>query len=230
MIYLIIRQRIEISIHPPRVGWDQSRSSRARTRRYFNPPTPCGVGRRVDNKQRGKQYFNPPTPCGVGRLATCKMVRPRRFQSTHPVWGGTSVVGFPAEIFQFQSTHPVWGGTAGKRSQRRREQISIHPPRVGWDNSVLNALSASRNFNPPTPCGVGPDVNRLTSRRRGFQSTHPVWGGTRNCYFRERPAGYFNPPTPCGVGLEIVHKVTDTIKFQSTHPVWGGTAILTSWR
>ena len=36
------------------------------------------------------RYFNPPTPCGVGQV----WIKPHhfevKFQSTHPVWGGTA--------------------------------------------------------------------------------------------------------------------------------------------
>ena len=34
---------------------------------------------------------------------------------------------------KFQSTHPVWGGTRPKQIVIRVSEISIHPPRVGWD-------------------------------------------------------------------------------------------------
>ena len=35
---------------------------------YFNPPTPCGVGRLRAESLRDQHDFNPPTPCGVGQL------------------------------------------------------------------------------------------------------------------------------------------------------------------
>ena len=79
--------------------------------------------------------------------------------------------------------------------------ISIHPPRVGWDVAVLYFSRLPADFNPPTPCGVGPQSSgrctcpppisihppRVGWDRRDrcpwapstrFQSTHPVWGGT----------------------------------------------------
>ena len=124
--------------------------------------------------------------------------------------------------------------------------ISIHPPRVGWDPTVPPSPGRSRDFNPPTPCGVGLFISFCIWIPLQFQSTHPVWGGTR--YLRQicRRCGYFNPPTPCGVGLAFyngdVPKVAISIHpprvgwdraagpeaikealFQSTHPVWGGT-------
>ena len=33
-----------ISIHPPRAGWDPAGIQIRRITKYFNPPTPCGVG------------------------------------------------------------------------------------------------------------------------------------------------------------------------------------------
>ena len=102
--------------------------------------------------------------------------------------------------------------------------ISIHPPRAGWDHRCPRYKRLWVDFNPPTPCGVGPPV----SRRRP--------GAGRD----------FNPPTPCGVGRFApgrgsrwyaisIHpprvgwdrlRVAQCLRapvFQSTHPVWGGT-------
>ena len=65
---LVTAQLLGISIHPPRAGWDC-------------PITPKMVLRK---------YFNPPTPCGVGRLLPSNCTVPFVFQSTHPVRGGTT--------------------------------------------------------------------------------------------------------------------------------------------
>ena len=123
-----------ISIHPPRVGWD-------RWRRWGL----CAP-----------RYFNPPTPCGVGRHRVQKLSPPLIFQSTHPVWGGT------------------WSSGGGQLHR----PISIHPPRVGWDYALQGGIVFPVNFNPPTPCGVGPVPGWHISQSRS----------------------HFNPPTPCGVG------------------------------
>ena len=56
------------------------------------------------------------------------------FQSTHPVWGGTRMAILENAYGVFQSTHPVWGGTMVIWDGTRYNGISIHPPRVGWDN------------------------------------------------------------------------------------------------
>ena len=56
--------------------------------------------------------------------------------------------------------------------------ISIHPPRGGWDKSADLLHTRVRNFNPPTPWGVGQDNVFAQFLVNRFQSTHPVGGGT----------------------------------------------------
>ena len=167
-----------ISIHPPRAGWDGRSVVCNRRIEHFNPPTPCGVGPSFYRSSVYLHNFNPPTPCGVG-LARGRYPRcTATFQSTHPVRGGTLAhLAIIREAFIFQSTHPVRGGTWFPGRFPSRRHISIHPPRAGWDLMILDDLGVERNFNPPTPCGVGP--------------------GSR---FFEVEQSDFNPPTPCGVG------------------------------
>ncbi len=194
------RTRRSISTHPPRVGWDQKRGAGKISLRNFNPPTPCGVGRYHPQLGPWRQNFNPPTPCGVGL--------PGRLPGLNE--------------YIFQSTHPVWGGTLGRPGGQHRHPISIHPPRVGWDDCpsacglrvndfnpptpcgvghwTHDRWSYHYDFNPPTPCGVGQRSDEEQSRRRQFQSTHPVWGGTGNNRGAISDGKDFNPPTPCGVG------------------------------
>ena len=103
------------------------------------------------------------------------------FQSTHPVWGGTHEFDVNATGETFQSTHPVWGGTCLR----------------------AESLRGQHDFNPPTPCGVGPTIEEQQAEIK-----------------------HFNPPTPCGVGLRKIRTMRDKKGFQSTHPVWGGTNAL----
>ena len=147
---------------------------------YFNPPTPCGVGHHLSSLAfSSPPHFNPPTPCGVGQNGLGDLI--------------TETV--------FQSTHPVWGGTQKLLRLMLRSAISIHPPRVGWDDTATFNECNGPYFNPPTPCGVGP-----------FQK------------FSARLPFHFNPPTPCGVGPRRAARLPGWVPFQSTHPVWGGTA------
>ena len=171
-----------ISIHPPRVGWDYfieippcnicvfqsthpvwggtpSAQFPACGRCYFNPPTPCGVGRCREADPRYIPLFQSTHPVWGGTPdSRWRSWRQKQFQSTHPVWGGTKKWKFSSKRTTFQSTHPVWGGTDLERMTSSDGRISIHPPRVGWDG-------AAPFFAP---------------RKERFQSTHPVWGGTHN--------------------------------------------------
>ena len=126
----------QISIHPPRMGWDIA----------------------ILHPLCGNKNFNPPTPHGVGPNS-------KTFGST---------------VFIFQSTHPAWGGTMPRPHYGGSRNISIHPPRMGWD------LIRRQDFIP--------DI-------KIFQSTHPAWGGTGRCYLVDPFVFDFNPPTPHGVGL-----------------------------
>ena len=74
---------------------------------------------------------------------------------------------------EFQSTHPVWVGTSGGTSARK----------------------ITTDFNPPTPCGVGPLIVNVYNSGDVFQSTHPVWGGTALGFDKPRYVGIsIHPP------------------------------------
>ena len=155
---------------------------------YFNPPIPCGMGPRhglglyiyagisihpsrvgwdsaYSSRMCQNGYFNPPIPCGMGLAAEVIDHNPFEFQSTHPVWDGTKI------------ETPIFDNS----------NISIHPSRVGWDESNLSRRHQQSNFNPPIPCGMGRYHRR--KRRQGHN---------------------FNPPIPCGMGQQ---KIYDYIHF-----------------
>ena len=169
-----------ISIHPPRVGWDHSQAGRRDKIKIFQSTHPVWGGTGLLALHcLGTKHFNPPTPCGVGLGFVCPRHKLETFQSTHPVWGGT-----PCSI---QAVH--------------RKHISIHPPRVGWDCFASNFCGVRRNFNPPTPCGVGLFLP-TTPQGAVDISIHPPRVGWDHVSppFPSTPP-HFNPPTPCGVGL-----------------------------
>ena len=60
------------------------------------------------------------------------------FQSTHPAWGVTALPGDNFEINLFQSTHPAWGVTLYQQIHPCAADVSIHTPRVGCDETVLD--------------------------------------------------------------------------------------------
>ena len=57
-----------------------------------------------------------------------------------------------------------------------------------------------------------------------FQSTHPVWGGTRNLSTSYPRQKKFQSTHPVWGGTMVTNLVSFRAAFQSTHPVWGGTA------
>ena len=145
---------------------------------------------------------------------------------------------------KFQSTHPARGGTGTLPSGTIIDGISIHPPREGWDGYNSRRWRCNRDFNPPTPRGVGPENVITTTNIAQFQSTHPARGGTFDNYITEwrnvisiHPPregwdptilqasladSHFNPPTPRGVGLNAKWIWGYMSRFQSTHPARGG--------
>ena len=125
----------------------------------------------------------------------------------------------------FQSTHPLWGGTDRNPVRRDTIIISIHPPLVGWDRSQTRACGRALNFNPPTPCGVGPSGTPSGPDPGYFNPPTPCGVGPdhQDAVLRR---DNFNPPTPCGVGLLGLTTVPLVAIFQSTHPLWGGTGVL----
>ena len=106
--------------------------------RHFNPPSPCGEGRRSTPPGVSARHFNPPSPCGEGLPHTLPEI-PVLAISIHPPRVGRDLLYWyrcNAEKL-FQSTLPVWGGTS----------------RGGW-------VQKSRlDFNPPSPCGEGHSVS-----------------------------------------------------------------------
>ena len=169
---------LRISIHPPRGGWDKGCNSNEGSRCISIHPPRGGWDSACPSSFHRSDYFNPPTPRGVGP-----------YSALTRDCGGV-----------LQSTHPVGGGTLTSTGYVRRDVISIHPPRGGWDSYSQQKRGRPYHFNPPTPWGVGPPRRTPGRALWPFQSTHPVGGGTWACRRRWNGATHFNPPTPWGVG------------------------------
>ena len=146
---------LNISIHAPRVGCDESDLKELSCASDFNPRTPGGV-----------------------RQSVAKIKRNRgEFQSTHPGWGATRISARDG-LQQAISIHAPRVGCdftlllgcalfihfnprtpGGVRLQYawlvdRHVNISIHAPRVGCDCNIGRNFLGRRYFNPRTPGGV----------------------------------------------------------------------------
>ena len=103
--------------------------------------------------------------------------------------------------------------------------ISIHPSRVGWDRRQEVAALCQRNFNPPIPCGMGLRCCDDGSKAKIFQSTHPVWDGTRLISIPSALTQISIHPSRVGWDDYVANVTKLATEFQSTHPVWDGTLV-----
>ena len=122
--------RLEISIHPPREGWDPSAYDPALCKWISIHPPREGWDKPVSFAQAVRWVF----------------------QSTHPVRGGTRYFLLWTRHGRI-SIHPPREGwdrdTYGYMCSFLH--ISIHPPREGWDSVIRSGYLRRTDFNPPTP-------------------------------------------------------------------------------
>ena len=118
----------------------------------------------------------------------------------------------------FQSTLPVWGGTL-LASITRREGKNFNPPSPcgeGPDDRRGQPVRQT-HFNPPSPCGEGLCATCGRKGGRGI-SIHPPRVG-RDHLSRHHTAQRrnFNPPSPCGEG-RLATLLLDPAIIISIHP------------
>ena len=147
----------DISIHPPRMGWDSHVRVHQSAAPQFQSTHPAWGGTAyVLLLAIHKRYFNPPTPHGVGPACPVKSEGAGRI-SIHPPRMGWDVRLRKADWKELNiSIHPPrMGWDSGIDDLGQSFDISIHPPRMGWDNDFYANGKHVENFNPPTPHGVG---------------------------------------------------------------------------
>ena len=150
------RRARRISIHAPLAGCDKTKIMIDLIVNNFNPRTPCGVRRDVDQCSfgfdiisihaplagcdrdgRGRQIcrrhdFNPRTPCGVRRGGPRQMHGRHHFNPRTPC--GVRPCTFCIASWAYR--------------------ISIHAPLAGCDRLGAALRYLAEYFNPRTPCGV----------------------------------------------------------------------------
>ena len=144
----------------------------------FNPRTPCGVRRHMQDWRHDGCNFNPRTPCGVRPQRLIWRDLPETFQSTHPLRGATHIhnITFIADS-GFQSTHPLRGATQPEGYTRQGRSY----------------------FNPRTPCGVRRYMEEVEDEQDAISIHAPLAGCDPGRSCRCSQERYFNPRTPCGV-------------------------------
>ena len=219
--------------------------------KHFNPPAPCGAGRRPAPAGRtAGRNFNPPAPCGAGLLsATRESEAKADFNPPAPCGAGLGLIDVDGHNFPFQSTRPVRGGT-GETTASDGDFPYFNPPApcgAGRERGTA-AVTGRHDFNPPAPCGAG-HCNRPLPRYGGkisihppragrdqghshkdmahiciFQSTRPVRGGTKGAICSNVLASISIHPPRAGRDLIVLVVGLIIKRFQSTRPVRGGTS------
>ena len=106
---------------------------------------------------RPRWNFNPRAPCGA------------RLSCSRPL----------ARLLLFQSTRPVRGATNARPEQRPGRLISIHAPRAGRDQAVIDPAEVlAISIHAPRAGRDNPHAAPVWHDRPGFQSTRPVRGAT----------------------------------------------------
>ena len=214
---------LSISIHAPRVGSDKDQAVTKVTFLNFNPRSPCG-----ERPERGilwqrKTPFQSTLPVWGATETTMRRSLQFPFQSTLPVWGATgggmehstvmadfnprspcgerhSLHRLRLQTRYFNPRSPCGERRFGNVRCAVDGNISIHAPRVGSDQGVLDTGPHLADFNPRSPCGERP-------------SAEPKVEGSK----------HFNPRSPCGERLPVGPYESVGNEFQSTLPVWGAT-------
>ena len=139
-----------------------------------------------------------PPLAGWDRIEIDNTLEALQFQSTHPLRGGTEIAATCITAIDISIHPPLAGWDDFSVIVMNLVGISIHPPLAGWDVSWSALLRWPLNFNPPTPCGVGPSMSIMVLL-----------------------GSYFNPPTPCGVG-PLHQPCRAAESFISIHPPLAG--------
>ena len=99
--------------------------------------------------------------------------------SIHPPLAGRDAVAGESYRPCVISIHPPLAGR-DYYAQRKsvNNGISIHPPLAGRDFDDMCYAKEVSDFNPPAPCGTGPNMIGTSNSVLRFQSTRPLRDGT----------------------------------------------------
>ena len=149
----------------------------------------------------GRRDFNPRTPCGVRRTVQdiCDAIKKISIHAPH---AGCDHRASTLEVkVCVISIHAPHAGCDMLLIQTivHQQRISIHAPRMGCDLLLTPAGPSDRLFQSTHPMrGATADI-KVKDQYEQFQSTHPMRGATRCGSWASASSTDFNPRTPCGV-------------------------------
>ena len=145
----------------------------------FNPRSPCGERRiPLRNLTRLLWHFNPRSPCGERRHVHSHSCPQLRFQSTLPMRGATGKGFKSIRLCQISIHAPHAGSDKFSPAEMHILGISIHAPHAGSDRNGVGFTVDGGDFNPRSPCGERPLLERRGAVLQLFQSTLPMRGAT----------------------------------------------------
>ena len=182
-----------------------------------------GSDRIAWNSKTVRSYFNPRSPHGERHIHLVVPKTIDEFQSTLPARGATfRVLDQPCE--RTISIHaPRTGSDQDVVQAAQNLRISIHAPRTGSDAASATRLFTANYFNPRSPHGERRSGRRSRVPDRTI-SIHAPRTGSDAWYIPERAATLnFNPRSPHGERRYRDATRTDERRFQSTLPARGAT-------
>ena len=211
-----------VSIHAPRPGCDMAVLGEDYVRQMFQSTHPArGATHEEKNDAILLNSFNPRTPGGVRLYLSNKRAIPCTVSIHAPRVGCDTQTGL-SNYWNRVSIHaPRVGCDAGTAVITSITEVSIHAPRVGCDVAYINlrrnrikfqsthpgwgatvksfVITPFLCFNPRTPGGVRPDIQRQQARIIQVSIHAPRVGCDEKSRSTEARHHRFNPRTPGGV-------------------------------
>ena len=129
--------------------------------RRFQPTRPLRGATRGCKSCSSQVRFQPTRPLRGATCAGCCRECLSKFQPTRPLRGATAINKANEIANLFQPTRPLRGATELLEIYDPIPEISTHAPLAGRDcRTPRSCAYTCRNFNPRTPCGARPMIQR----------------------------------------------------------------------
>ena len=179
---------IQISIHAPRAGGDDSPACSTALTHNFNPRSPCGERPKQETGGLPESMISIHAPRAGSDVKGDTRFVPLIISIHAPRAGSDIAFRIGSRILVVISIHAPRAGSDEKLTGNGNAfvAISIHAPRAGSDSSERSICTVSLYFNPRSPCGERRAELSKAIREELFQSTLPVRGATAGGYSSRR--------------------------------------------